>query len=115
MNKAYLSQDELQHIEHCNKVLEAHHELVTKVISETQEKLNNYLPIVSTYVNAIADVRRAFGEEVKHILQSNRQLQIVTGSAQDVINFTSAVVKLNQILTPEFIEKLQRISEKGNG
>jgi hypothetical protein len=105
-----MTQAELQWIEHCNKVLGEHSEVVTKVLNDTEAMLNNYVPIMSAYVQAIDEVRHKFGMCVADIIKSSRQLQIITGSAQDVINFTVAVQKLDTILTPELIEKLQRIS-----
>jgi len=105
-----LSQNELQHIEHCNKILKEHEETVKSVINETESLLNTYVPILSSYVQAIAKIRNIFGEEVSNIIKSSRQLGIITGSVQDVQHFIHAVTKLNELLTPELVKKLQKIS-----
>lgn len=110
----YMSQEELQHIEHCNKALLQHKEIVALVINETESLLNNYLPILSTYVNSVVKIRTLFGEEVSHVMSSTRQLKMVTNSTQEVINFADAVIKLNAILTPSLVEKLNRLLGEDN-
>jgi len=105
-----MTQAELQHIEHCNKILQEHAETVKVVINETEALLNNYVPILSTYVESIAKIRNMFGEEVSNIIKSTRQLGIVTSNVQEVQHFIHAVTKLNELLTPELVVKLQKIS-----
>lgn len=111
MNKP-LSEDELQRIEHLNKMLLEHQEIVNKVVNETEQLLNNYVPIISTYVQSIGKVAHLFGEHVTNIIKSSRQLGIVTGTVQDVSNFIASAEKLDKILTPELIEKLRKISHE---
>lgn len=108
MNKI-LSHDELQHIEHANKALKEHLELVNLVVNESEALFNNYLPILQTYINGIAQVSKLFGEEVKQIYNSSRELRVATGGVQDVMNFISAVQKLDALLTPELIGKLRNV------
>lgn len=108
-----MTQAELQHIEHINKVLEEHQEIVNKVVNETEQLLNNYVPIVSAYVASLRDITVSFGASVTNIVQSTRQLGIVTSNTQDLGHFIAAIQKLDAILTPELIEKLQRISGHG--
>lgn len=107
-----LTQAELQHIEHCNKVLQEHQELVTTVVNETEGLLNNYVPILSTYVKSIAGIRQMLGEEVAHVIQSTRQLSIVTKNTQEIHDFVQAVMKLDAILTPSLIDKLSRLAKE---
>lgn len=111
MNKTFLTEEELQHIEHCNKVLKEHAELVRLTIESTTELFNNYVPTLNGYVKAVATVKHEFGEQVTSIIQSSRQLKIATGNVQEIISFMSAVIKLNEILTPELVEKLRRLSK----
>lgn len=109
MSAKMMSQAELQHIEHCNKVLLDHLELVQRVTNETEGLLNTYLPILTTYVNSIIEVRQLFGKEVAHIVQSTRELSLVTNNTQPLINFIQATAKLNEALTPELTDKLKRV------
>lgn len=111
MNKTILTEDELQHIEHCNKILREHSKLVEDTVNNTQELLNLYLPALSAYVSGISKVQVELGKEVVNLIQSTRQIKIVVSNTQEITNFISAVVKLNDILTPELIEKLKKISK----
>jgi len=110
MSNKYLTHEELQNIEHANKILEAHLELVKMVVNESEAMLNNYIPIMKTYVHAIIDIRKMFSDEVIHIGQSTRELKLVTANTQNVTDFCSAIVKLDALLTPSPIDKLNRIS-----
>lgn len=106
MNKI-MSQAELQHIEHCNKILREHQELVAFVVNETEGILNTYLPILTTYIDNVIRVRSKFGEEVKHIINSSRELKHITSGAQELISFMTAIEKLDKMLTPELVNKLK--------
>lgn len=110
MNKI-LTEAELQHIEHCNKVLREHKELVELTVNETERLFDNYLPVLTEYINHVVEVRTKFGNEVSHIIQSSRSLGIVTGKVADVINFCSAIEKLDKLLTNDLVEKLRRITD----
>ena len=110
MAKENLSQAQLQHIEHCNKVLEAHRELVTMVVNETEAVLNTYLPILGTYINGIVALRTELGNEVRHILNSSKELRHAAGSVNELIQFMSAIEKLDKLLTPELVEKIRKLA-----
>jgi hypothetical protein len=105
-----LSHDELQHIEHSNKILFEHQEIVNKIVNETESMLNTYVPILKAYVESISTIRVALGQEVMHIIQSTREIGIVTKNTQDIMNFCQALNKLDALLTPELITKLKKIS-----
>lgn len=106
-----MSQAELQHLEHCNKALEAHLEIVTAVVNESEKLLNNYLPIVQEYVSVIGAVTHSFAEHVANIYSSSREMKVATGGAQELINFMATVDKLDKMLTPELLEKLRKVSQ----
>jgi prophage DNA circulation protein len=101
--------EQLQEIEHINKVLIEHEELVTRVVNGTEDILNNYIPILHTYVNAMTEIRKSLGNEVVNIIKSTRELKVVTTNTQNIIDFTTAVSKLNSILTPELVDKLNKV------
>lgn len=109
MTTKYLSHDELQHIEHANKILEAHEELVKKVTNETEQMLNTYLPIVRGYVTTLFGIQKDFGEVVSNIVKSSREVSLVTSNTNNIENFCAAIIKLDALLTPEMIEKLNKI------
>lgn len=109
MNKS-LTHDELQLIEHSNKILKDHLEIVETVVNQTEGLLNNYIPILKAYVQSIVAIRTDLGNEIVNIVQSTRQVALVTNNTQNIINFTQAVSRLNEILTPELISKLNKIA-----
>jgi hypothetical protein len=114
MSTKYMTHEELQHIEHCNKILKDHLECIKVVVEQSELALNNYIPVLRTYVNAITEIRTAFGNEVTHIFQSTRQLGLVTKNSQDIHNFVQAVMQLDKILTPSLVEKLNAITRSNN-
>ena len=111
MSKGIMSHDELQHIEHCNRVLQDHLDLIKLVTNESNGLLENYLPIMQNYARGIHEAGRTFTEGVADIYKSSRELKIATGGTQDVIAFMSTVQKLNEMLTPELLAKLRSISK----
>ena|SRR5215204_1715729 len=111
MNKDYLSQGELQHIEHCNKVLKDHLALVQAITNESEKLLNTFLPIVGDYVNQVGAVTHQMGLHVKNIYASSRELKQAVGGTQDLISFMDAVMKVDKLLTPELLEKLRKVSQ----
>lgn len=110
MANKIITHEELQRIEHANKVLEEHLELVTKVVNETEGMLNNYVPILSAYVHSVIEVQKSYTESVAGIIRSTRELGIITGKTPDVLAFIGAIRKLDEILTPELVEKFRRLT-----
>lgn len=111
MTSKFLTHDELQHIEHTNKILQEHADLVKKVTEESEVYLSTYLPTFTAFLENVRFIRNEFGKEVVHILHSSREISMVTKNTQNIIDFVTAVGKLNQILTPELIEKLNKITK----
>lgn len=110
MNQA-MTQAELQQIEHANKVLREHLALRQTVKEETEQMIEAFIPSLQGYVETITDIRKLFGEEVRHILQSARELKTVSGHTQELVNFISQVHRLNEALTPDLVEKLNKLSK----
>lgn len=108
--QTYLSHDELQHIEHCNKVLESHLEVVNAVTSLSEEKIHAMLAAYNGYVHELRNVQNVLGEIVTNIHRSLTQLKGVVGGTQDVMSYTQAVSKLDSLLDDKLIEKLRRIT-----
>lgn len=112
MTKGYLTHEELQYIEHANKVLENHKKLVSEIINETENLLNDYIPIMSTYVNAIKDIQMEFGVAVKNIVYSAREVKIITSGSQEIQQFITAVSKLEQVMNNEFTKKVIELTTR---
>jgi esterase/lipase len=104
------SHDELQRIEHLNKVLEQHLELVNTVTTLSEEKIQDMLKNYQTYVHVLREVQVALGDIVTNIHRSMSQLKGVTGGAQDIMSYVQAASKLNDLLDDKLIAKLRRIT-----
>lgn len=110
MTTKMMTEDDLQFLEHCNKMLREHLELVQLVTNESEGLFSIYLPILQKYVSGITELRKGIGQEVVHIVQSSRELKVVTSGSQEIHNFVAAVLKLKEALTPEMIENMRRLT-----
>jgi hypothetical protein len=110
MSKDYLTQAELQHIEHVNKVLNDHLELVNAVTSLTEEKIANLITAYRGYVRELATIQKEMGEVVQNIYRSSREIGHATGKTTEIMSFYDQVGKLDKLLTPELMEKLKRLT-----
>lgn len=108
----YLSHDELQHIEHANKILKDHQELIKTVTNETEALLNNYIPIIKSYVNAIHDIQTEFSHSVSDVVKSSRELKVITSGANEVLSFVQAVERLKSVLNDEFTQKVIELTKR---
>lgn len=104
-----LTQAELQHIEHCNKVLKEHLEFVKQVTDETKAAFDTYLSSIQEYVSIITACQIAFGRAAMEMLKSAKELRAATGGHQELINYTQAAVKLDEALSDELIQKIIKL------
>jgi uncharacterized protein YfaT (DUF1175 family) len=110
--KDYLSHDELQHIEHVNKVLEAHLDLVNTVFKLSEDRFAEITRSFSEFVIALKTVQMEMGRVVTHIYQSARDVRQATGGIQEITAFTDAIEKLDKILDDKLIEKLRKFTSE---
>lgn len=108
MNKL-MTEVELQHLEHCNKVLIDHQILVKEIVNSTELVLNNYVPILKTYVDSIIEIQKTFSDSVVDIIRSTRQLKVVASNSQEISNYIQAVIKLTEILSREDTQKVLKL------
>lgn len=109
MTTKYLSHDELQHIEHANKILKDHLDLVSATTQLSEERIQNFISAYRQYVVEIKDIATALGKAVENIHNSTREMKVITGSSQQITEYCQAIVKLDQLLDEKLIEKLKRI------
>ena|SRR5215471_21211878 len=108
----YLSHDELQHIEHVNKVLQDHLDIVNSVTKLSEEAIQKFIGNYQQHVSMLRDIANSMGKVAQDIYNSTREIKVVTSGTQEIINYCQAVVRLNEILDDKLIEKLRRISTK---
>lgn len=109
MNRMPLTHDELQQLEHANKILREHLELVQLVTNQSESMLNTYLPILHGYLGSVRDMQKGFSDAVTDILKSSRELGTTTGRTQQLQDFIAATLKLHETLTSERVEQLRRV------
>lgn len=111
-NKQELTHDELQHIEHCNKIMRDHLELVQKVTGEVQKTFDLYLPHLQDYVGTLRAIQFEFGRIVVDIIRSSRELKLITSGSQELHNYGQAATKLNQALSDELVQKIIKLTKE---
>jgi hypothetical protein len=108
MNKQ-LTEHELQGLEHTNKVLSAHLEMMQALMKQIEEAVEVFIPLLRLYAGDIMTIRVGVASEIADILRSSGELRSLTKYTQDVINFTKAVETLQRTLTPDVTEQLKSI------
>ena len=111
MAKDYLTHDELQHIEHANKVLREHEEIATRVVVGVKSAMEEYIVTVKLVtmdlVTAQVELIRANAEVVKSI----REVKLVTSNINELINYGKAIADLNNVLNSGIIDKVLRLRD----
>jgi len=104
-----MSHDELQHIEHATKILEQHFDALAIVEKESLAMMGEYLPKLRGYLDVVAKLRQGFSDEVTHMIKSCRELGLITKNTQNLHDFIASVQKLDEVLTPELVDKLSKV------
>ena len=74
---------------------------------EVTEKL--LLPALGKYLDDVRSIRMAFAAEVRHIIQSSREVSEITKMTPHLKEVTGVIMLLKELLTPEMIAKLERL------
>lgn len=114
MSKLHSIQEELQQIEHLNKVLREQKELANVVTKEVKVDLDNHIRILRDYANALSTIQHSMGESIKNIYKSAQEVRRATSSAQEILTFCQAVMKLEATLNnPDVQKALQMVNRNG--
>lgn len=105
-----LTQAELQHIEYCNKVLREHLELIQNITDAGKKIFDVYGSGLNEYIGHIYKVQVDFGRVVLEITKSAKELRGITGGTQELINYTQAATKLNEVLDDKLIQKIVKVT-----
>lgn len=111
MSRPSLTQTELQHIEHCNKILKEHLDLIRMTTEESKKLFESYNPSLHDYVKVIHGIQIEFARIVMEIVKSGKDLRGITGGSQELANYMHAAIKLNAILDDKLIEKIIRLTK----
>ncbi len=81
-----------------------------KLIESQVEALDKTLvPLLRVYLDDVRSVRMALAREVKDISLSSQELCNVSKLTKDIMEFCGAVEVLKKVLTPEILEKMERL------
>ena len=109
-----LTQDELQYIEHCNKLLKETRGLITEVEREVKQGLDIFLPILGEYVNGIRTIQHDLLRVVSEILKSSKELKFVAGNHQELEKFAGALYRLGEVFKTQEVQDVLEIVRKAN-
>lgn len=107
-----LTQDEMQYLEHCNKMLRETRGLITEITKETKEALNSFIPIVSEYVSTVRSIQHEFGRTVSNILKDSKELKFVAGNYQEITAYAEALTKLGEVFKTKEVQDVLEIVKK---
>lgn len=107
--KTSLTQEELQHIEFCNKIMREHLELVTSITEKTKEVFDAYIPTLQEYVRVMHTIQIEFGRVAVNIFKDGKELRAITGGHQEIYNYMQAAVKLDTALNDGLIQKILKL------
>ncbi len=80
--------------------------------AELTRASEHLIPKLREYLQAVRAVRMAFGEEVKHVISYSSQFQGMAKHAEDLATLGDNLERLKKILTPEFLEVIERLTKK---
>lgn len=70
------------------------------------------IPLLREYLRDVRTIRMGFAEEVVHIINSSRNLNELVKSTPQLLAYGEAVKKLQEVLTPEFIETIAKLKKE---
>jgi DNA-directed RNA polymerase subunit L len=90
------------------KTIETFAEVLANEIKSVDETL---IPLLREYLNNIRDIRMAMAREVRHIIESTREISTAATKHQEIRELAISIGMLDKILTPELVEKLKKITK----
>lgn len=85
-------------------------DLSEALVQEMNGITRDLLPVVREYLIDIRNVRMAIEAEVRSMLQTAATLRDVTKANEELQTLSKSLVTLRSVLTPEFVELLERFS-----
>jgi hypothetical protein len=82
-----------------------------ELANEVNKAAEFQLPLLREYLKDVREVRMAFASEVREVLRSAQQLKEITKGVVEITTFGDALVKLHDVLTPEFVATLERFAK----
>jgi chlorite dismutase len=103
------TQTEIEKIEAITRSAKAACVIATKEITELSDTL---LPLLRAYINDLRQIRMSLGSETTEIIRCSAELHQLTKHSPAIKEFVGLVSILRDVLTPEFMEKLKRLTSE---
>lgn len=103
MNKSH---EELQDIEHFNKILREHKELMHAIKADVKESMTNHIATLKEFAKALTAIQVEISLAIKNIYSSAQEVRRATGHVNEIISYTQSIIKLEQVLSDEKVQKV---------
>lgn len=101
--------DQLQHIEHVNKMMREHKELVTTITTDVNAVMTKYIEGLQVFARHLKDVQVNLSMSVKNIYSSVQEIKRITGTTQDIQAAVIAIEKLDKALNDETVQRILKV------
>lgn len=113
-NKVQNTQDELQHLEHYNKMLREHRDITKMVTAEVQVDLQKHISTLNDYAKSLKAIQVEMGLSINNIYKSAQEVRRATSGVQEILSFCQAVMKLEATLNnPDVQKALNMVNRNG--
>lgn len=89
-----------------NKITKESVELFNELQNALDTSVSTLIPVLRAYLEDVRSIRMAFAAEVKHIIQSTSELNMITKSAPDLIKLGEAIKLIDSILSSNLKDKI---------
>jgi hypothetical protein len=120
-NKLHVLNEELKKIETAEKLVKKANEtlqLELATFTDVSEQLSTTQQIMITslreYMKNVIDIRMSYGREVVHMIESSRELNVITKGTGDIDKACLALIKLGEVLNDDLISKIKKTFNMGN-
>ncbi len=109
-NKLHIINDEIKKIENAEKLLAVAREqlegsikIFNRLSNEIESTSKVLVPILKEYLEAIQQVRVAYGMEVQHMLRSSKELSGIYKQKEEMDSFLKSFIALTEAIRDEKI------------
>lgn len=104
-----LTQDELQYLEHCNKLIRETRESLIETERITKDALDQFIPALTDYVNGMRAIQHDFLIVARDMLKSSKELQFLASNHRELTAYTEALRKLGETFNTKEVQDVIEI------
>jgi hypothetical protein len=84
------------------------------VIKDAEDISNTLIPVLNSYLKDLRGIRMGVASEIREIIRSSQELHIIVKNLDDLKSFAGIIMMLRDMLTPELMEMLRRLTGADN-